>query len=266
MITSSSNDKVKYVRRLQNQKTFRDQERRLVMEGVRLVEEVVRASMIPTLVLYTEALAREPRGKALMATLRALDAPCYKVSESVMEDCSDTVTPQGILVLLPFPELAPPEPLTFGLVVDRLRDPGNLGTLLRTALAAGVEEVLLAPGSVDFSNPKVIRSAMGAHLHLPMVDTEWDTIAEKVRGCDVWLAAAGGRRLYTEVNWTRPTVLIIGGEAHGAGERARALADDRISIPMSPAVESLNAAVAAAVILFEAVRQRGLQEPPPNSA
>lgn len=266
MITSSSNDKVKYVRKLQNQKSLRHQDRRLVMEGVRLVEEVVRASMIPTFVLYTEALANESRGKALMATLQALDAPCYEVSESVMEDCSDTVTPQGILVVLPFPELAPPEPLTFGLVVDRLRDPGNLGTLLRTAVAAGVEQVLLAPGTVDFSNPKVIRSAMGAHLHLPITDTDWDTIVEVVTGCDVWLAAAGGRKLYTEVDWTRPAALIIGSEAHGAGERARVLTDDRISIPMSPAVESLNAAVAASIILFEAVRQRSLQAPMPDSA
>jgi len=257
VITSSSNDRVKYVRKLQNQKSLRHDDSRFVMEGVRLVEEVVRASIVPNLVFYTESLAEDSRGKALLTTLRALNAPCYAVSESVMKDCSDTVTPQGILVILPFPELPPPEPLTFGLVVDRMRDPGNLGTLLRTALAAGVEQVLLAPGTVDFSNPKVVRSAMGAHLRLPMVDADWDAIAEAVAGCDVWLAAAGGRRRHTDVDWTRRTALVIGSEAHGAGDRARALADDRVSIPISPAVESLNAAVAAAVILFEVVRQRG---------
>lgn len=257
VITSTSNDKVKYVRKLQNQKDVRHRDERFVMEGIRLVEEVVRASIVPNLVFYTEAVAEDSRGKALLATLQALKAPCYAVSESVMEDCSDTVTPQGILVVLSFPELPPPDPLTFGLVVDRLKDPGNLGTLLRTALAAGVEQVLLAPGTVDFSNPKVVRSGMGAHLHLPMVDAAWDAIAEAVAGCDVWLAATGGRRRYTDVDWTRRTALIIGSEAHGAGEKARALADGRVSIPIKPAVESLNAAVAAAVILFEMVRQRG---------
>lgn len=262
MITSSSNEKVKYVRKLQNQKSVRHGDRRFVMEGVRLVEEVVRASVVPSLVFYTEALAEDSRGKALLATLQALNAPCYAVSESVMDDCSDTVTPQGILVVLPFPELPPPEPLTFGLVVDRLRDPGNLGTLLRTALAAGVEQVLLAPGTVDFSNPKVVRSAMGAHLRLPMVDAGWDTITGVVAGCDVWLAAAGGRRRYTGVDWTRRAALIIGSEAHGAGDRARTLADGRVSIPIRPAVESLNAAVAGAVILFEVVRQRGSPSTP----
>lgn len=266
MITSSSNDKVKHVRKLQSQSSTRHRDGRFVLEGVRLVEEVVRASLVPTLVFYTETLANEPRGKALLVTLQALDAPCYAVSESVMEDCSDTVTPQGILVVLPIPRLSPPDPLTLALIADRLRDPGNLGTLLRTALAAGVEQVLLAPGTVDFTNPKVVRSAMGAHLHLPMGDADWDTIAQAVAECDVWLAASPARRRYTEVDWTRPAALIIGSEAHGAGEKARGLADGRVSIPIRPAVESLNAAVAAAIILFEAVRQRGSPVPGRSSA
>ncbi len=257
MITSSSNDSVKYVRKLQNQKGVRHDDRRFVLEGVRLVEEVVRAGLVPTLVFYTEALAGEGRGKALLVTLRGLGAPCTMVSESVMDDCSDTVTPQGILAVLPFPDLAPPQPATFVLIVDHLRDPGNLGTLLRTALAAGVEQVLLAPGTVDVSNPKVVRSAMGAHLWLPIMDADWDTIAETVADCDIWLAAAGGARRYTDVDWTRPAALIVGSEAHGAGDRAHSLAHGRVSIPIQSTVESLNAAVAAAVILFEAVRQRG---------
>lgn len=263
MITSSSNSKAKYVRKLQNQKSVRQQERRFVLEGVRLVEEVVRASRVPSFVFYTEALAEEGRGKALLATLRGLGAPCSLVSESVMESCSDTVTPQGILAVLPFPDLIPPQPATFVLIADRLRDPGNLGTLLRTALAAGVEQVLLAPGTVDYTNPKVVRSAMGAHLWLPISDADWHTITETVSGCTVWLAAAGGAKVYTEVDWTHPTAMIVGSEAHGAGDKARALADGRISIPIEPVVESLNAAVAGAVILFEVVRQRGLVGPNP---
>ena len=257
MITSTANDSVKYVRKLQNQKRVRHDDQRLVLEGVRLVEEVVRASLVPTLVFYTETLADEGRGKALLVTLRALGAPCTVVSASVMAHCSDTVTPQGILAVIPFPEPPPPYPATFVLIADRLRDPGNLGTLLRTALAAGVERVLLAPGTVDFSNPKVVRSAMGAHLWLPIHDADWDAIAEAVAGCQVWLAAAGGAIRYTEVDWTRPVALVVGSEAHGAGDRARSLAHGRVSIPIRPVVESLNAAVAATVILFEVVRQRG---------
>jgi TrmH family RNA methyltransferase len=258
MITSSSNERAKYVRKLQVQKSVRHHDRRFVLEGVRLVEEAVRASLVPTFVLHTEAITDEARGKALLATLCGLEAPCYVVSESVMAACSDTVTPQGILAVVPFPDLTPPQPLTFALIGDRLRDPGNLGTLLRTALAAGVEQVLLAPGTVDFSNPKVVRSAMGAHMRLPIVDADWHTIAEAVSDCDVWLATAAGGKCYTDVDWTRPAALILGSEAHGAGETAHSLAQGRVSIPMQPAVESLNAAVAAAVMLFEAVRRRRL--------
>lgn len=260
MITSTSNDKVKYIRKLQSQKSVRQDDQRFVLEGVRLVEEVVRASLVPDLVCYTRSVADEGRGKALLATLRGLGTPCSLVSEVVMEHCSDTVTPQGILAVLPLPHPQPPEPVTFVLVIDRLRDPGNMGTLLRTALAAGVEQVLLAPGTVDFTNPKVARSAMGAHLWLPVLDADWDAIARSVSECDVWLAAADGAECYTAVDWQRPVALIVGSEAHGAGDMARSLARGRVAIPIRPVVESLNAAVAAAVILFEVVRQRGVPE------
>jgi TrmH family RNA methyltransferase len=119
-----------------------------------------------------------------------------------------------------------------------------------------VEQVLLTPGTVDASNPKVVRAAMGAHLRLPMAALAWEAITEAVTGSDVWLAEASGETRYTAVDWTRAVALIVGGEATGAGERARALARGRVSIPMVTGVESLNTAMATAVILFEVVRQR----------
>ena len=189
-----------------------------------------------------------------------MDVPCYGVSEPVMKACSDTVTPQGILAVLPIPDLPLPERPTLTLILDRVRDPGNLGAILRTALAAGVEQVLLASGTVDGSNPKVVRAAMGAHLRLPIAARRWGAIAEAVAGCDVWLATASGETVYTAVDWTRPVALIVGGEASGAGERAQALAQGQVSIPMAAGVESLNTAMATAVILFEAVRQRTAKE------
>jgi len=140
-----------------------------------------------------------------------------------------------------------------------VRNPGNLGAILRTALAAGVEQVLLAPGTVDVSNPKVVRAAMGAHLRLPVAALRWEAIAEAVTGCDVWMAAASGETVYTAVDWTQPVALIVGGEAAGAGERARALAQGHVSIPMTAGVESLNTAVATAAILFEAAQQRTVE-------
>jgi TrmH family RNA methyltransferase len=258
MITSLQNDKVRYVRALQSRRRVRRRERRFVFEGVRLVEETVRAGVRPDFVFYTARAVAEARGNRLLASLREMNAPCDAVSEPVMAACSGTKAPQGILVVVPIPTLPRPEHPTLTLVLDQVRDPGNLGTALRTALATGVEQVLLAPGTVDTSNPKVVRAAMGAHLHLPMAALGWEAIAEAATGCDVWLAEAGGDTRYTAVDWTRPVVLIVGGEATGAGKRARALARGRVSIPMAAEVESLNTAVATAAILFEVVRQRAV--------
>jgi TrmH family RNA methyltransferase len=238
MITSRKNDKVKYVRALQEQRRTRQREQRLVFEGVRLVEEAVRAGVSPVFVFYTEP---NERGGKLLASLCEMNVPCYAVSDPVMAACSDTETPQGILAVLPTPNVPPPQRPTLSLILDQVRDPGNLGTTMRTALAAGVEQVLLTPGAVDASNPKVVRAAMGAHLHLPVSALDWDAIAGAVAGCDVWLAAAAGETAYTAVDWTRPVALIVGGEASGAGEQAQALARGQVSIPMAAQVERQRA-------------------------
>ena len=256
MITSLQNHKVKAVRALQSRRRVRRQELRLVFEGVRLVEEVVRAGVAPDFVLYTAQAEGDERGSRLLAALVEMRVAHHTVSEAVMAACSDTQTPQGILAVTPSPALPRPEHPTFTLILDRVRDPGNLGTILRTALAASVEQVLLTPGTVDPTNPKVVRAAMGAHLHLPVASLGWEPIAGATAGCDVWLAEARGDALYMAVDWTCPVALIVGGEAAGAGRQARSLAQASVSIPMSADVDSLNTAVATAVILFEAARQR----------
>jgi TrmH family RNA methyltransferase len=258
MITSLRNDRVKHVRALQSRRRVRQRERRLVFEGVRLVEEAARVGVPPDFVFHS-AEVEASEGKRIGQALRLLHeagVPCFPVSESVMTACSETKNPQGILAVVPIPDLPQPERPTFTLILDRVRDPGNLGTILRTALAAGVERVILAPGTVDGSNPKVVRAAMGAHLRLPLIPLRWEAIAETVAGSDVWLAASGGGTHYTDTDWTRPVSIIVGGEAAGAGDKAEALAQGRVFIPMTEGVESLNTAIAAAVLLYEVMRQR----------
>lgn len=256
MITSLENDKVKHVRALQSRRRVRQREGQIVLEGVRLVEETIRAGQVPLFVLYTEAARADERVQRLLQALHTRGAPCYPVSESVMAACSATETPQGILAVVKLPALAPPQHPTLTLIVDGVRDPGNLGTILRTALAADVEQVLLTPGTVDPSNAKAVRAAMGAHLHLPLFTYPWERIAPAVATCEVWLADVAGAVPYTAVDWTPPVAIIVGGEASGATPKARALAKGSIYIPMNPRVESLNTAIATAIILFEVVRQR----------
>ena len=256
MITSLRNEKVKQARALHRRKR-RYQMRCFLVEGLRLLEEVVRAGVQPARVFYAPEAAEHPRGRALLEALQALGAELYPVSDAVLRAIAATETPQGIVAVVPFVELSPPEAPELILVVDGLQDPGNLGTLLRTAAAAGVGEVLLAPGTVDPYNPKVVRGAAGAHFRLPITPTrDWEAIAQRLAGRPVWLADVHGEHVYYDVNWTQPAALIVGSEARGASDAARQLATGRVVIPMEGEVESLNAAVAAAVILFEALRQR----------
>jgi TrmH family RNA methyltransferase len=153
----------------------------------------------------------------------------------------------------------PPE-LDFILAVDAIRDPGNLGTLLRSAAAAGVQAVLLGPGTVDVFSPKVLRAGMGAQFRLPIREMDWEQI--RLMGKDpkkplrIFLAETENGTPLWQANFRQPAVIIVGGEAEGAGESARRLADEWVAIPMPGKSESLNAAVAASILLFEVVRQR----------
>ena len=253
MITSLTNSRVKRVRRLQTDRRYRERERAFVIEGSRWLSELPSLPYPPDAVFYTEAWLSRPEHTSILQDLAPVS---QAVSDSVMASMSDTESPAGVLAVLPIqPKPFPTQPSLL-LILDRIRDPGNLGTMLRTATAAGVDGVLLAPGCVDPYNPKVVRSAMGAHLRLPLLQETWAQIKEQSDGLSVWLAAADGALPYTDVNWRTPTALIIGSEAHGTGAEANALTDGTTYIPMYAATESLNAAMAAGIILFEAARQR----------
>jgi TrmH family RNA methyltransferase len=259
MITSVHNPRIQWVRKLQGQPRQRAAEGVFIVEGVRLVEEAVQAGWQPGLVLYTPDLSK--RGLDILQYLPP--SLVEQVSPSVMQSASDTQTPQGILAVLTQRTLPLPDSLDFVLVLDAIRDPGNLGTILRTAAAAAVQGVILTPGSVDPFSPKVVRSAMGAHFRLPILGMDWAEIARLLKPGDqpslkVVLSDVQGGLPFTQVDFTAPTALVVGGEAEGAGAQARSLTEQQVYIPMRAGVESLNAAVAAAVLMFEVVRQRSL--------
>lgn len=255
MISSLSNPKVKYVRRLQVDRRFRHKERSFVAEGTRwLIEILAHPHRLRQLYFQDEWSAITEHQQILTQ----LGVEGQNVSDDVMRSMSDTETPQGILAVLSIEKQPlPPDPDLL-LILDALNDPGNLGTILRTAAAAGVGGVLLAPGCVDAFNPKVVRGSMGAHLRLPIHYLNWREIAGHVENLAIYLAAGEADFLYTDVDWTKPSALIIGNEAHGGGDKARQLAGKKIAIPMQEQAESLNAAVATGIILFEGVRQKNL--------
>ncbi len=241
MITSTDNSKIKYVARLQTDRRFRWRERAFVVEGERNVRDVI-AYHPPTLILHTSA-SKPPT------------APAFSIAAPLMRRISDVETPPGILAVMPFPQLTLPSEPTLLLILDGVQTPGNMGTMLRTAAAAGADGVLLAPGCVDPFNPKVVRGAMGAHFRLPIQKMGWGEIAGIVSGMQLWVASAASATAYTAVDWRKPSALIIGNEANGPSTKALQLAEG-VGIPMAADVESLNAAMAAGIILFEAARQR----------
>jgi len=258
MITSTHNPKIQWVRLLNSGSKQRREDGVFVVEGVRLVEEALQASWKTELVLHTAEL--EQRGQAVVEALAERGVPVEQVSAQVMRAASDTQTPQGLLAVLEMRPLPPPPAPNFILIPDGVRDPGNLGSILRSAAAAGADLVCLPAGSVDSYSPKVVRSAMGAHFRLPLNSAAWDEIEARLEkaGVSIFLAAAGQGIAYTKADYRLPLAVIIGGEAAGAGDYARRLPHQPVHIPMPGKMESLNAAAAAAVLLFEVVRQRAV--------
>jgi TrmH family RNA methyltransferase len=255
VITSTSNAKAKLVRSLARRRA-RYAARQFVVEGVRLIEEAMGAGIAPALVLYAARVDEEPRGHALLERMRAATPEVYAASDDVMQAASTTETPQGIAAVVPFVELPLPAPPQLVLILDAVRDPGNVGAMLRSARAAGVDAVFFARGTADPYNDKVVRAAMGAHFRLPLRVVAWEHVQDALRGVPrVYLADARADVEYTHADWTRPLALIVGGEAEGASEAAKKIATARVKISMRGGVESLNAAMAATVLLFEAARK-----------
>lgn len=249
MITSLQNDRVKLVRALQTQPKARHREGKIALEGVRLIRDALLRGHIPEFVFYQE--------ERLHPTLSQLLAgvPCLLVHDAVMRHVCNTQQTQGVIAVFPLPNAALPAKAQRVLILDSLRDPGNLGTILRTAAAAAVQAVLLSPDTADAYNPKTVRSGMGAHFRVALAKLDWARISAYCAGLPVYLADARGDLAYHSVDWSAGWALIISSEAHGASREARQLASKHVYIPMAGESESLNAAAAAAVLLFEAQRQ-----------
>ncbi len=167
-ITSTSNPRVKEARKLQERR-HRQASGRLLLEGVRLVGDALQSGAVAEQVFYVaESLQAHPVGQQLLAQLQAAGVECLACTPAVFASLAETVTPQGLAAIVFLPQLIPPAELTFTLILDGVRDPGNAGTLLRSAEAAGVELVLFGPQTVDPYNDKVVRAGMGAHFRLPL--------------------------------------------------------------------------------------------------
>ncbi|MCX6053569.1 MAG: RNA methyltransferase [Chloroflexi bacterium] len=257
-VTSTKNPRVAHIRELLGKRSAREESAQFVVEGVRLCEEALLAGLVPSEVFFSRDLS--PRGLALLERAARSSCPVREVLSHVMNSLSETETSQGLLMVMPMRLLPIPEELNLILVLDQIRDPGNFGTLLRTAIASGVQAVFCTPGTVDPFSPKVLRSAMGAHFSLPIHSSPWQEIhalcKNRITPLQILLAESEGGSSLWQRDLVPPTAIVIGGEAEGASKEVRASVDGLIHIPMPGGNESLNASIAGSIILFEIIRQR----------
>jgi len=230
----------------------RHEERAFLVEGPRFIADAQRFGAKPQTLVLSETFASSldlPENAFHVA--RILD-------DELFSTVSDTVASQGMLGVFAFPDLTPdPAVEPFLVIADGIQDPGNLGTLIRSAAGAGATQLITLPGTVDPWSPKTVRAAAAAHFIIPVEAMPFDVLASSLpKDTAVVGADAAGSAQYDEVDMSGPLALMVGGEGAGLSTNARGLANQLVSIPLAGEVESLNAGVAGSILLFEASRQR----------
>jgi TrmH family RNA methyltransferase len=259
VITSIQNSKVKLIRELNESKKARSESGLYVIEGVRMAEEALSSGVNPQFAFFSTNLSE--RGQKIIQSLVAKNIVVEEISSDLMNRISDTQTSQGILMAVENRQSTLGNDLNFVLALDQVRDPGNVGTLLRSAAAAGVQAVLLTSGNADVYSPKVLRSGMGAHFKLTISSMNSKEIVAFCKITNnphlkIILADSGKGKICWEEDLTSPLCLVIGGEAAGVDDQFRQISDESVRIPMLENSESYNAAVAGSILMYETFRQR----------
>ncbi len=263
VITSKQNNLVKYVRGLR-EKRNRDRDKVFVIEGVKILREAISAGFSPATIIISERGEKQVSVREILSRSGGLPR-IVRVSDAVMEYMCETETPQGIMALMKMPDVSLRDikvnPSSILVVIDQVQDPGNVGTIIRAADAFGVRAVLLTAGCADLYNGKTLRSTMGSVFHLPVLrDVEISRLTAFLEENRIFTAvtAVDETALFLdEVNLKRPLALIFGSEARGVSPDLGRAADVKLKIPMPGLAESLNVAVAAGIVLYEALRQCG---------
>ena len=263
MLTSLQNPIVKQLRKLQQPKERR-QQAVLLLEGTHLVEAACAANYPLQVLCYTEAWQQRYPQICQQAIDQA--GQVELVSAAVLKSIASTVTPDGVVAIAPRRSVwqnsregtAADAAVSLGLMLETLQDPGNLGTIIRTAAAAGSDRLWLSPDSVDLGHPKVLRASVGQWFRLPMATVDVVSQAQQLQQQGVQLVAttAIAELDYWQLDLRQPTVFILGNEGAGLSAELMACASVTAKIPVMPGVESLNVAISAALLLYEARRQR----------
>ena len=257
MISSVQNPLIKQIRKLHRTRERQEQNLSLI-EGTHLLETALALNCSLETVCYTEKW--QQRQGELAEKLPNQAKRVEIVSPEVLASLATTVNPDGVIATISRHHLhpVPQNPLQLGLVLERLQDPGNLGTIIRTAVATEVQGIWLSLDSVEIDNPKVIRSSAGEWFRSPLVvESDLSALVKKYQAQGVKAIATlpTATKNHWEIDFTRPTLILLGNEGAGLSPQLATLADETVKIPLFGGVESLNVAIATAVILYEARRQ-----------
>lgn len=261
MITSTSNPRVRQLVLWQEKAKKRREDNVFLAEGIKMLREAPK-DWIKEVYLTEEVLQRLRKEDG--EVLAKIENTGYELlSDEVMKKVSDTQTPQGALVVLNRPSYTLDDIVGSGegtfMVLENLQDPGNLGTIIRTGEGAGIRGVIMSQDTVDIYNPKTIRATMGSVYRVPFIYVE--TLSNSIcylkeKGVQTYAAHLKGTKQYYEFSYTGGTAFLIGNEGNGLKKETADLADEYLRIPMEGQVESLNAAIAATILMYEAYRQR----------
>lgn len=264
LITSIHNPIIQHVKSL-HQKNKRDKLNQLFIEGYRIVKDAFERNAVFEFVV-TKDTTNNNDVEELLSIAENRGIKIHNTTEKVFNELSDTKTPQGILAVIHKPQYDLHTLFqtdnAFFILLENLQDPGNMGTIIRTADAAGVTGVIVSKGSVDIYNPKVLRATMGSIFHLPIVGVdEIEVMIARLKNnnFNVYAAHLEGNSNCFEVDMTHKTAIVIGNEANGISDKV-AKQCQLIKIPMLGKAESLNASVSAAIITYEYVRQKTNQK------
>ena len=258
VITSKDNEQIKYLKKLKDKK-YRDQENAYIIEGIKLIKEAIQENIKIKLIIVCDDCTQE---NAIDSELKYEIAryECIYVSEKIFLSLTNVVNPQGILAVVE--KDTNTNKIDYNddlfLVLDDIQDPGNMGTILRTADSINLKQIIVSKGTVDAYNPKVIRSTMGAIFRINIIESDnlTKTIKEmKKNKIKIAVTSLQTDKSIYDVSYEK-TAIVIGNEANGVSDEVLELADEKIKIPMPGKTESLNASVATAVILYEATRQK----------
>jgi len=263
IIQSSTNKTIKYIKSLQLKK-YRDEHGKFIIEGEKLLREALDYKAPISMVLASESFAESERYAELETCLKNINIPIYYADDRIFKEAGETETPQGLIAIV--------DKMDFNLdsillreeicivMLDEVRDPGNAGTIIRTADACGIDAVLLSKGSVDLYNGKTIRATMGSLFHIPVIQS-LNTTEAIIRMKETKVVTIGADPHSSESCIDLPHykrfAIIIGNESQGIGSQITALLDKNIKIPMPGRAESLNAGIAASILMYEfSIRKR----------